>query len=488
MSIILNKLILLLFIIISLVVSFNAAAATLKYYEEYEHDRVYKLPGQPKSPIVSQFSGYITVNEAHGRALFYWFFEAQSHSTIKPLLLWLNGGPGCSSIGFGAALELGPLKVAQKGDALEFNHHAWNKEANLLFVESPVGVGFSYTNTPDDFKHLDDKFVAEDTYNFLVKWLNKFPQYKGREFFVSGESYAGHYVPQLAELIHDRNEGKNKYPYINLKGLIVGNPETSEYFDYKGILEYAWSHAVISDQNYYKAKRTCDFKKVYWSNECVTAMEMLWAQYSDIDMYNIYASSCLLNQTTSFFDRENAFSITANNLRRNRSVLRRGKWAPGGYDPCYSVYIEKYFNRRDVQKALHITNFRKHGDNLKWKACNDSMFFETYNMDVFSVLPIYTKLITKQGLKIWMYSGDADGRVPVISSRYCVEALQLPLKANWTSWFYNNQVAGRIIEYEGLTFVTVRGAGHMVPFDKPNEAFALIRSYLSDQPLPTRRY
>ncbi|GFQ02240.1 serine carboxypeptidase-like 33 [Phtheirospermum japonicum] len=441
----------LLFIIISLV-ALNACCnikASNVESEEYERDRVIRLPGQPKRPNVSQFSGYITVNEAHGRALFYWFFESQSQPTNKPLLLWLNGGPGCSSIGFGAALELGPLKVAQNGVALEFNQHAWNKEANLLFVESPVGVGFSYTNTSRDFNNIDDKFV-------------------------------GHYVPQLAELVHDRNKNKKKYPYIKLKGLIVGNPETSEYFDYKGIVEYAWSHAVISDENYYKARATCDFKRVIWSNECVSAMDMLWAQYSEIDIYNIYAPSCLLNQTTStsFPAAENGFS---------KRVSRRRKPIPGGYDPCYSVYTESYFNRIDVQTALHVTNFGKHGDIVKWKACNDSLFYPTYNMDVFSVLPIYTKL-TKQGLKIWMYSGDADGRVPVIGTRYCVEALQLRLKTNWTSWFYDKQVAGRIIEYQGLTFVTVRGAGHMVPFDKPNEAFALIHSYLSDQPLLTHKY
>lgn len=124
--------------------------------QESESDRVINLPGQPQSPPISHFSGYVNVNAHNGRALFYWFFEAQHHSSNKPLLLWLNGGlqlkhflpkslnlvlhpctkmffffffegPGCSSIGYGAAVELGPLRVSKNGAGLHFNKYAWNK-------------------------------------------------------------------------------------------------------------------------------------------------------------------------------------------------------------------------------------------------------------------------------------------------------------------------------------------------------------------------
>ncbi|XP_073120573.1 serine carboxypeptidase-like 26 [Henckelia pumila] len=439
--------------------------------KEYEYDRINELPGQPKTPKLSQFSGYITVNEEHGRALFYWFFEAQSEPNLKPLVLWLNGGPGCSSIGYGAAVELGPLRAGNNGAALEFNHYSWNKESNLLFLESPVGVGFSYTNTSSDYTRINDGFVAQDAYSFLVNWLKRFPQFKDHEFFISGESYAGHYVPQLAELVYDRNKNKNKYPYINLKGFIVGNPETNDYFDNKGILEYAWSHAVISDQDYNEAKRVCNFKNDDWSPDCNKAMTVVFDRYKEIDIYNIYAPSCLLNKTSSVADD----SGPSYGFERMRLV-------PGGYDPCFSTYTAEYFNRKDVQKVLRI-DYRGLSDSVKWTVCNDSLF-RTYNYTVFSVLPIYRKLI-KGGLKIWMYSGDADGRVPVIGTRYCIEALGLPLKTPWTSWFHEHQVAGRIVEYEGLTFVTIRGAGHLVPLNKPRQALALIHSYLSGQHLPT---
>ncbi|KAL8481249.1 hypothetical protein ACS0TY_027684 [Phlomoides rotata] len=451
------------FLVVAFIADINATNLKSEEYM-YEYDRVIKLPGQPTTPNLSQFSGFITVNEAHGRALFYWFFESLSQPTQKPLLLWLNGGPGCSSIGYGAAVELGPLRVGKNGAFLEFNQHSWNKEANLLFVESPVGVGFSYSNTSSDFTKIDDSFVAEDTYNFVVKWMERFPQFKDHEFFISGESYAGHYVPQLAELIYDRNKNRQTHPYINLKGFIVGNPETNDYFDYKGLLEYAWSHSVVSDQEYDKASKACDFKLENWTDGCNNAMSVVFDQYKEIDIYNIYAPSCLLNRTS----------------KAQKYAVGRMGLVPGGYDPCYSTYTAAYFNRKDVQVALNV-----HSRGVKWTVCNDSLF-RTYNYTVSSVLPIYKKLI-KGGLKIWIYSGDADGRVPVIGSRYCIEALQLPLKTPWMPWYYDHQVGGRIVEYEGLSFITVRGAGHLVPLNKPKEALALIHSYLSGQPLSTHR-
>ncbi|RAL38591.1 hypothetical protein DM860_002569 [Cuscuta australis] len=437
-------------------------------------DRIRHLPGQPNRPLVTQYSGYITVNESHGRALFYWFFQAQSQPSIKPLILWLNGGPGCSSIGYGAASELGPLRVQENGSALHFNNYSWNKEANLLFVESPVGVGFSYTNTSSDLTTLDDHFVAQDSYNFIANWLETFPQFKNHDFFLAGESYAGHYVPQLAEVIFDRNKDKKKYPHINLKGFIVGNPETNDYYDYKGLLEYAWSHAVISDQNYDKARETCDFASSKWSNECNEAISTVFSRYEEIDIYNIYAPKCLLNDSSS--------QMGINNNANGRMIKRI---PAGGYAPCYSSYAEDYFNKIDVQMAFHVNIREPVGSTVHWKTCSDPVY-NAYDSTAFSVLPIYQKLI-KGELKIWIYSGDADGRVPVIGTRYWIEALKLPLKTQWRSWFHNHQVGGRIVEYNGLTFVTVRGAGHLVPLDKPSEALALVHSFLSGEELPRQR-
>ncbi|CAO2173786.1 unnamed protein product [Urochloa humidicola] len=446
--------------------------------DEQEGDRVAFLPGQPRSPPVSQFSGYVTVNEHNGRALFYWFFEAQTLPAQKPLLLWLNGGPGCSSVGYGAASELGPLLVNGNGTGLEFNKFAWNKEANLLFLESPVGVGFSYTNTTSDLDSIDDRFVAKDAYTFLVNWFNRFPQYKSHDLYMSGESYAGHYVPQLAEVVYDHNKHHGGNQQINLKGFIVGNAETNDYFDYTGIVEFAWSHSIISDQFYEQVKNVCDFRISPIANECSHIMNLLYKMYHEIDIYNVYAPKCPTDG--SAFSSSSSYSTVKKKETKNKSKRLR---MYSGYDPCHSNYVEAYLNRMDVQKSLHANTSGWIKDR-RWSLCSD-LIFDYYDMEVFSVLPIYSKLV-KAGIRIWVYSGDVDGRVPFIGSRYWVEALGLPIKSQWQPWYFKNQVAGRYVEYEGLTMATVRGAGHTVPQDKPAEAFVLINSFLSDQQLPTK--
>ncbi|CAN6991154.1 hypothetical protein BRARA_A03014 [Brassica rapa] len=443
--------------------------------EAQNSDKVVNLPEQPSNPKISHFSGYVNVNQENTRALFFWFFEALSEDPTRPLVLWLNGGPGCSSIGYGAASELGPFRVVENGTSLRFNQYSWVQEANMLFLESPVGVGFSYTNTSSDLDNLNDSFVADDAYNFMVAWFARYPQYKSRDFFIAGESYAGHYAPQLAEQIYDRNKVKPKESFINLKGFIVGNPLTDDEYDNKGILEYAWSHAVISDNLYDTAKRNCDFKSSNWSEPCNVAMNTMFQKYKEIDIYNIYAPKCTTSNSSAA-----SFLGVFNKSPAMKDWFKRVRWFEG-YDPCYSDYAEKYFNRVDVRTSLHATTRNV----SRWKVCNDSIL-QTYQFTVSSMLPTYSKLI-KAGLKIWVYSGDADGRVPVIGSRYCVEALGLRVKSEWRSWFHNHQVGGRITEYEGgLTFVTVRGAGHLVPLNKPEEALALFSSFLNGQELPSR--
>ncbi|KAA0053802.1 serine carboxypeptidase-like 45 isoform X3 [Cucumis melo var. makuwa] len=155
---------------------------------------------------------YITVDDYQSRALFYYFVEAYTDPSSKPLLLWLDGGPGCSSLGVGAFVEHGPFRP--KGDVLIQNHFSWNNVANILYVESPAGVGFSFSQNATFYTTVNDTITAQDNLVFLERWFEKFPEYKNRDFFISGESYAGHYVPQLATLIL-----RSKLNIFNLKAI-----------------------------------------------------------------------------------------------------------------------------------------------------------------------------------------------------------------------------------------------------------------------------
>ncbi|OIW10424.1 hypothetical protein TanjilG_24984 [Lupinus angustifolius] len=436
-------------------------------------DLVTNLPNQPHVNF-QHYAGYVMVNETNGRALFYWFYEAMTSPEEKPLVLWLNGGPGCSSVGYGATQEIGPFLVDGDGQGLTFNNFSWNKEANMLFLESPVGVGFSYSNTTSDYEQLGDDLTANDAYSFLHNWFLKFPSYRTRTFYIAGESYAGKYVPELAELILDRNNDPSLQ--IDLKGILLGNPETSDVEDWIGLVDYAWSHAVISDETHKTIRRSCDFNSSDpWINEdCSQGVGEVLKQYREIDIYSLYTSVCFASTASS--------NDQPMQRRALKMVCYKMPRIMGGYDPCLDGYAKAFYNRPDVQKALHASD----GDNLKnWTICNNKIFDEWADSKS-TVIPIYKKLISEK-LRIWVYSGDTDGRVPVLSTRYSLNTLALPVTKPWSPWYHENEVSGWYEEYEGLTFATFRGAGHAVPCFKPSNSLAFFSSFLRGESPPSTK-
>ncbi|XP_028211809.1 serine carboxypeptidase-like 25 isoform X2 [Glycine soja] len=311
---------------------------------------------------------------------------------------------------------------------------------------------------------------AQDSLEFVIQWLERFPRYKNRELYITGESYAGHYVPQLAKEILTYN-AKTKHP-INLKGIMVGNAVTDNYYDNLGTVTYWWSHAMISDQTYRQLMSTCDFHRQKESDECESVYSYAMDQeFGNIDQYNIYAPPCNNSDGSSS-------SATRRTMRLpHRPHVDFRHWS--GYDPCTEKYAEIYYNRPDVQKALHAN---KTGIPYRWTACSEVLNRNWNDTDV-SVLPIYRELIA-HGIRVWVFSGDVDSVVPVTATRYALAQLKLSTKIPWYPWYVKNQVGGWTEVYEGVTFATVRGAGHEVPLFKPRAALQLFKSFLEGKPLP----
>ncbi|KAK6282114.1 hypothetical protein POUND7_015939 [Theobroma cacao] len=437
-----------------------------------EADRVISLPSQPPMQVLfRQYSGYVTVDKSNEKALFYWFFEATSKPAQKPLILWLNGGPGCSSVGSGAAQEIGPFLV-KEGPTLKFNKYAWNKAANLLFLDSPAGVGFSYSNKSLNVQ--GDNITALDSYAFLQNWFKRFPQYKSHEFYIAGESYAGHYVPQLADAIFDENKKSAKENYINLKGFIIGNPFLDYETDRRGMYDYAWGHGLISDALYQSIKAKCDFSSQILTQECWDQIFKYNSLYEMIDMFSLYTPTCALNAPSSSRKKLAA---------RSNTVRVSGLFhmiPSAGHDPCTANYATEYFNRPDVQQALHanVTKISR-----PYILCNSEVG-NAWKNSTFSLLPTITKLING-GLRVWLFSGDTDGRLPVTSTRYTLNKLGLNIIEDWTPWYSHREVGGWTVTYEGLTFITVRGAGHQVPMFAPQQSLQIITHFLANKKLPS---
>ncbi|XP_057782946.1 serine carboxypeptidase 1-like [Salvia miltiorrhiza] len=404
-----------------------------------EADMVATLPGQPQVNF-SQYSGYVTVDPNAGRALFYYFAESEDSST-KPLVLWLNGGPGCSSLGAGAMTELGPFRVNPDGKTLWYNQYSWNTVANVIFLESPAGVGFSYSNTSSDYT-TGDAQTAQDAYTFLVNWLERFPEYKTREFYITGESYAGHYVPQLASLIMQNNKITNQ-TVINLKGIALGNA-LIDFEDYRrGYFEYLWTHALISDEMHQGILDYCNFSSgPDLSDKCMSYKYEVDDAVADVYPYNIYVPWCSSPDYSSI----------------------------SGYDQCSDDYVDSYLNTLQVQTALHaaITS--------PWAACNPNIG-RNWKDSPDTILSTIKELMA-DGLRVWIYSGDTDSVVPVTATRYSMAKLEIPVKTPWQPWFIQLEVGGYVVEYENVTFVSVRGAGHFVPSYQRQGALILFSSFL----------
>ncbi|EOY08723.1 Peptidase S10 [Theobroma cacao] len=442
-------------------------------------DKIVALPGQPRANF-QQFSGYLTVDEKQKRALFYYFVEAETMPASKPLVLWLNGGPGCSSIGAGALTEHGPFKP--NGETMEKNKYSWNKEANMLYLESPAGVGFSYSANNSFYANLNDEVAARDNLVFLERWFVKFPEYKNRDFYITGESYAGHYVPQLAQLIIHSNLK------LNLKGIAIGNPLLEFATDMNSVDQYYWSHGLISDSAYELLTSFCNSSRLMRevirrsiSSDCISVYSEVSTELTkSIDQYDVIADVCLSSGQSPMAILSHSLlsgpqhSSQADGLSQQQVSVKE--------DPCIQDKTTKYLNRKDVQKALHAQLV----GTTSWNLCNK---FVQY-MDNLETPTIHiVGSIVKSGIPVMVYSGDQDSVIPFTGTRTLVYKLAKALGLNTTvpyrPWFEGKQVGGWTQVYgDILSFATIRGASHTAPASQPERSLALFKAVLAGKPLP----
>ncbi|XVE60954.1 hypothetical protein DITRI_Ditri06bG0002300 [Diplodiscus trichospermus] len=446
-------------------------------------DKIVALPGQPKVSF-QHFSGYITVDEKQQRALFYYFVEAETLPDSKPLVLWLNGGPGCSSIGAGAFIEHGPFKP--NGVTLTKNEYSWNKEANILYLESPAGVGFSYSANKSFYINLNDEVTARDNLVFLERWFVEFPQYKNRDFFITGESYAGHYAPQLAQLIIDSNLKQN------LKGIAIGNPLLEFVADMNSADQYYWSHGLISDSAYELLISFCNSSRLMreaisrsYTSDCLSVYSEVASELTrSIDKYDVIADVCLTSgqSPTSIFSQPllagpqdmSSLHAKADSLEQQQVGVE--------VDPCVEDKTTKYLNRKDVQKALHA----KLVGISSWNLCNK---FVQYMGNLETPTIQIVGSIVKSGIPVMVYSGDQDSVVPFTGTRTLVyklaKVLGLKTTVPYRPWFEGKQVGGWTQVYGHiLSFATIRGASHTAPASQPQRSMALFKAVLAGKPLP----
>ncbi|XP_074474993.1 lysosomal protective protein [Sebastes fasciatus] len=436
---------------------------------QYAPDEVTHLPGMTFKPNYRQWSGHLHARP--GKFLHYWFVTSQRDPVKDPVVLWLNGGPGCSSLD-GFLSENGPFHVNDNGFTLYENPSSWNKIANVLYLESPAGVGYSYS---DDQKYsTDDDQVADDNYKALQSFFAKFPNFTQNEFFIFGESYGGIYVPTLS--LRVATGAAN----VNFKGFSVGNGLSSFALNDQTLIYFGYYHGLFGEDLWRDLninccdKGSCNFYNSS-SETCMTLVNVAFGivYYSGLNEYALYLDCEGGGRSSRGYER------TMSNLFKNyRKHPRTHEFSAGvslaEVPPCINSTAQmNWLNRGDVRKALHIP------DTLPpWDICSDDVG-EQYTTLYQTVKEVYLKLLSL-GLRALVYNGDTDMACNFLGDQWFVEDLGLKATTKYQIWLHDNQVAGFYQQFGNITFLTVKGAGHMVPQWAPGPALHMFQSFITN--------
>jgi len=391
------------------------------------------------------YAGYLNATET--RRAFYMFVESSGNPKTDQLVLWLNGGPGCSSL-MGMFEENGPYTM-RHGGAFEPNAFNWAQLANVLYIESPGGVGFSI-DTPTPTNWTDD-LAAEYNFRALQSFYKKFPEFGQHKLFITGESYAGFYVPELSHRIFHSDDVAIKSV---MQGFMVGNPCTGDigcanpdpflipFLQYNGFM--ALNPTVTSVLN----------NVVY-------------------DPYDLLVPDCLTAATM----QQVRFPHPVADAYKRRVKRLRQSVVPFPYGPCADDYVTKWINRADVKAALHAEA------SITWASCSTTI---TYEINLNGVVPLYRDMMENSNYQIMIYSGLDDSIVNQAQTQTIVNDMGRPLVNNtFQPWYlpyvYNTsqtQLGGFYLQYDRISWAGVRNSGHMVPEYNPPAGLELIKSFL----------
>uniref|UniRef100_A0A2C9VKA9 Uncharacterized protein n=1 Tax=Manihot esculenta TaxID=3983 RepID=A0A2C9VKA9_MANES len=398
-------------------------------------------------------TGYVGVGEREELQFFYYLFESERNPKDDPLVLWFSGGPGCSVLS-AIVYQNGPLIFDYANStgnipSLMLRPYYWTKVANILYLDTPVGTGFSYSTTWEGYK-TGDLSSAEKAYEFLIKWLMEHPKFLSNPLYIGTDSYGGLTAPIIVQKISD------------------GNPLTDFKYDLNSRIAYAHQKELISNKLYQSTKKNCkgEYLSPDRSNKlCINNLQAINKTFEQLYLFNIMEPKCSTWNLSSF-TRGNELLATMKKL----DVLTQSKHLTNWCRDFTLFYSYIWANDKNVQSALHV----REGTIKEWPRCNLSLW---YKIDVRSSLQ-YQKLLTNKGHRVLIFSGDQDLAIPYLGTLAWIHTLNLTITDDWRPWLIDDQIAGFVITYSkgkyNLTFATVKGGGHTASEIKPKEAFVMI--------------
>lgn len=396
---------------------------------------------------IKSYSGYFTVDKKFNSNSFFWFIPATATDyRDSPVLLWLQGGPGAASI-YGSFNENGPFEMIDEKNIRLRTNTSWTASQSVLYIDNPVGTGFSFT---DGGWCKSQEEIGEHLYSALLQFFQLFEELQNNDFYVTGESYAGKYVPAVSYTIYKKNQAADLK--INLKGLAIGNG-LSDPINQLNYGDYLYQNGLI-DSNGREimkdlAKRVADLIKDKNYEEA-------------FEVYDSMLNGDLTKYPTAF-KNATGFDYYYNYLK-----------AKGSIDDSYSVFIQQC----DIRRALHVGN--------KSAVSDDEVETSLRQDFVQSVAPWVSELLSHY--RVLIYNGQLDIIVAYPLTVDYLRNLNFSASEEYKTakryeWIVDNDIAGYVKEAGNLTEVMVRNAGHMVPADQPVWALDLISKFVRNIPL-----
>jgi len=407
---------------------------------------------------VKQVSGFITVEDKTVRNtanIFYWLFESRSSPSKDPLILWITGGLGCSSE-VSIFYENGPYRIT-KDLEVSTNENSWNSNANMLFVDVPIGTGFSFADTETTSYPSNESQVAKDLVEFLHTFYDQFPKYKSLDLFIGGSSYAAHYVTALTHTIFTDTKMRNID--VPLTGFIIGNPLMNPSIQYKFLTKYALDNKLIS-------KKTSKVIEEDLLPRCLDSLEE-----DESSTMSVQICKSLVSTIWRMGDHFNVYDI------REQCVG----------DLCYDFSaLDDLMRTKEVQKSLGIKDVSA----MKWSACsvNNEMMHMKHVHELMGKRTNHISELLDGGIRGLVYVGKED----FMCNWYGNEAWLTEL--NWEGgktfksrelrdWTIDGTVKGQVLVSGPLTFVAIDKAGHLVSMDVPETSLTMINAFLKDESL-----
>ncbi|KAK4607545.1 hypothetical protein RGQ29_001408 [Quercus rubra] len=401
----------------------------------------------PSVADLGHHAGYYGLPNSKAARMFYLFFESRNNKN-DPVVIWLTGGPGCSSE-LALFYENGPFHIANNL-SLVWNDYGWDKASNLLFVDQPVGTGFSYSADEHDIRH-DEGGVSDDLYDFLQAFFKEHPQFAKNDFYITGESYAGHYIPAFAARVHQGNKAKEGIN-INLKGFAIGNGLTNPEIQYKAYPDYALDMGLIKSSDYNSINKMLP--------ACEQAAKNCGTDGGDDCVNSYVVCNDIFNQIMNIAGGINYYDVR--------------KKCEG--DLCYDFSsMETFLNQMSVRNALGV------GDR-EFVSCSSDVY-DAMLTDWMRNLEVGIPALLEDGIKVLVYAGEYDLICNWLGNSRWVHAMewsgQKQFGASPTVPFVVDDAEAGLLKSHGpLTFLKVHDAGHMVPMDQPKASLQMLMSWM----------